>query len=165
MRTQFYANPYAFNLVGFYFTDLEDYTEQLTLAQKYKCSDFEHDVEMIDGETTLFSLCGDNFRLYCTHLEAWEDLSSEEQTLLEHLVQSVGYHIQDALEKLQDVTYSNQSAKDCAYDEAVEMGIEGIALRYFDCEAYARDCLLGGEWVELHLGLGEYLTITNVNHI
>lgn len=52
--------------------------------------------------------------------------------------------IEDAFAESYQGTY--QSAEDWAREQAEEiLGLEGVALQYFDAEAFARDCAIGGD--------------------
>ncbi|BDY05385.1 antirestriction protein ArdA [Ferrimonas sp. YFM] len=160
---QFYACPYSWNLQGFYFHGQEDYGSKLKRAQAVDPSgDFEHEVEFIDGDADLWSLSGQSLSVYFEQLEDWEALSDEEKAIVKHLAQNQGLSLPEALERLEYVQWQHGSTKDAAYDWAKFcFSLDGVALQYFDCEAFARDCVLNGEWTELYLGQGEYLTIIN----
>lgn len=160
---KFYANPYAFNLTGFYFSDDDEYQRKLKKAYATQCHDFEHEVEFIDGDHLGFSVMGECLNTWFAYEDEWTALTSEQQFIIEHLVKSVGYSFKEALEKIEDVHYVSEKATHYAMAYAEESGVSGFALRYFDSEAYARDCLLGGDWFELEPTHGEHITITNLN--
>lgn len=162
---KFYANPYKYGLTGFYFSTFEDYESQLNQAQEKQCSDYEHEVEVIDGdnsEFTLYNLVNDSYSKWDKHYQEWEELDEHQQSIVEFLVLNVGYEIEEAFTKLEELHYVNETAKDYAYTYAEEAGLQGLALQYFDCEAFARDCTLNGDWIEL---AEQTITITNLNSI
>lgn len=154
---KFYANPYSWDLTGFYFDSMEEYKYKLEAAQKVDPSgDFEHSVEDIDleeGEQLLFNSVGSNVSKFFELYEEFEDEFEHPQRLetMKWLVDN-GYanDIEHAKEKFEDVE-TTEDLQEYAFDCAVGNGLEedSFAYRYFDWESFINDAQCNGEIVTL----------------
>src|SRR5690606_293080 len=57
----------------------------------------------------------------------------------------VGYTLEDAMAKSDDVRMFEGSTEDYAYDLVEDIGIEGVSGDYFDYESYGRDLGINGD--------------------
>lgn len=156
-----FAQPYCASSLGFYFSDLEEYNQKLTSSTSE-----EFEIHFIDGddfESTLAHAIDLNQGNVARYFELADDGELEERIdAFVYLVDHVGYDIESALEKLEDVDLYEGSINDWAYDMASDcLGLEGVALDYFNCEAYARDCQLNGDIAQIRRDL----YVTNANSL
>ena len=165
----FFAQPYSLDAVGFYFDTLEAYTEKsenLLDAFGYPVEEFE--IQFIDGDDCeLFSACGINQCNLHTWFEDVADLRDQEKTALFYLCSILGYNLENALDKLEDVNLSEGNLKDVAetlFDELYLSDVPESVRAYIDYEKYARDCELGGDLCEFDFN-GTTWTCTNVSSL
>ena len=110
----------------------------------------DHDPELMytDYEgfpESLYSECGIDFDI----VNQYDMLGDEEKMIVEYLVDHIGYSIEQALEKHEDVNVYEGSMVDYAYDFVADCyDLPEIAARYFDYEAFARDLELEGDIAE-----------------
>ena len=110
----------------------------------------DHDPELMytDFEgfpESLYSECGIDFDI----VNQYDILGDEEKMIVEYLVDHIGYSIEQALEKHEDVNVYEGSMVDYAYDLVQDCyNLPDIAQRYFDYEAFARDLELEGDIAE-----------------
>lgn len=153
---------------SFQFSSLEDYiTKYDALNASHGLEEFE--IQFIDGtdfESSLAStinLAQHNVDDYFWLLEELEDTSESQQAAFLYLVSDLGYCAEKALEDYEYVMLSDESATDLAREYAEDaMGLTGFALQYFNAEAYANDCLLGGGWSEVNINGSQYI-VTNAS--
>ena len=110
----------------------------------------DHDPELMytDFEgfpESLYSECGIDFDI----VNQYDILGDEEKMIVEYLVDHIGYSIEQALEKHEDVHVYEGSMVDYAYDYISDCyDLPEIAARYFDYEGFARDQELEGAIAE-----------------
>ncbi|WP_422460935.1 hypothetical protein [Endozoicomonas sp. ALB115] len=159
------AVPYNRDLPSFYFSSFEEYEERLTVAKQidlifHLCGDFEHEVQFIDGEggQWLVDAFGCNIEGY---YEFIDESNSDQIAALFYLVTSLGYSIEIALEKVDEVMLTTEALKDYAFDRACESGeLSDFAKMYFNSEQYAEVLECNGD-VHLFNYDGQEYLVTN----
>jgi len=138
-----HAQPYAYGGRGFYFSDFDEYEEK-----EEKSPHEEWMIEFIDGdgsEAALFQAMGVNQGNLDTYFdvldEGWGD---EEMVALVYLTQDLGYKIDEALEKVEDVSIVEGTAEDYAYEYLEAVGYPTSNDWYFDHERFGRDVDIEG---------------------
>lgn len=168
--TTFFACPYNLDAKGFYFESHDDY-----LIRSERCVDSfgvpieEFEIQFIDGDdedAQLFDALG----ISQSNLDLWfdsiEDMSTEQKAALFFLVSNLGQPAAEALDHVDDVCLSNASLLDAAteqFDEFYPSLPPGVRA-YVDCEAYARDCELNGDFTEIEFA-GTVYTVLNANDL
>ena len=165
----FFAQPYSFDAVGFYFDTLEAYTEKSeNLLDAFGNPGEEFEIQFIDGDDCeLFSACGINQANLNLWFETITDLAEHEKTALYYLCSVSGYNLENALDKLEDVNLSEGNLKDVAetlFDEFYLSDVPESVRAYIDYEKYARDCELGGDLCEFYFN-GATWTCTNASGV
>lgn len=165
----FFAQPYNLDAVGFYFETLDAYSEKSeNLLDVFGNPVEEFEIQFIDGDDCeLFSVCGINQGNLQTWFETVADLSDQEKTALFYLRSVLGYNLENALDKLEDVNLSEGNLKDVAetlFDEFYLNDVPESVRAYIDYEKYARDCEIGGDLHEFDFN-GTTWTCTNASGI
>lgn len=165
----FFAQPYNLDAVGFYFDTLEAYTEKSEcMLDTFGNPVEEFEIQFIDGDDCeLFLACGINQGNLATWFETIVDLSDQEKTALFYLRSVLGYNLENALDKLEDVNLSEGNLKDVAealFDEFYLNDVPESVRAYIDYEKYARDCELGGDLYEFDFN-GTTWTCTNASSL
>ena len=165
----FFAQPYSLDAVGFYFDTLESYAEKSeSLLDAFGNPVEEFEIQFIDGDDCeLFSACGINQGNLAVWFDDVADMSDQEKTALFYLCSVLGYCLQNALDKLEDVNLSEGNLKDVAetlFDEFYLNDVPESVRAYIDYEKYARDCELGGDLCEFDFN-GTTWTCTNASGI
>lgn len=163
MKTTYHAQPYDISKQGFYFDSFEDYQ---TKAEASGAEEFE--LQFIDGsseDAQLFS----GLSIDQASLEQWFDeielLDDHEKAALYYLVSCVGYSLEDALTKIDDVCLYQGNLSDAAaelFDDCYLSDVPEHVRAYIDYDRFARDCELGGDMCEFEFA-GETYTCTNAN--
>ena len=163
----FFAQPYNLDAVGFYFDTLELFTarsEKLTDSLGYPVEEFE--IQFIDGDDVgLFSACNVSQANLNVWFESIEDLSGSEKIALFYLCGVSGYAVDNALDKLDEVSLYEGRLQDAAEEMFDEIYLDSVpeAIRaYIDYEKFARDCDQGGDLVEFQCN-GTTWTCTNAS--
>lgn len=147
-----HAQPYDLDAAGFYFRSLEDYEKKAEKnLNRYGQLVEEYELQVIDG-TDYF--CAEpyqcNLSSWFEQEEVFSGLSELEQKVVTWLVEDLRKTPQDALDTYEDVSLHEGTASDYAYGFAEDcLDLSGVALQYFDTEAFARDMRLNGELVEI----------------
>lgn len=165
----FFAQPYNLDATGFYFSDFEDYQAKAEgLLDAFGCPVEEFEIMFISGEDAdaeLFAAAGINQ----ANLEQWlelEDLDEQEKAAL-FAILSLGYNLDQALEKIEDATLFRGRLEDAAeelFDEIYLGEIPENLRAYIDYERFARDCELSGDMSEFEFA-GETWTMTNASSL
>jgi hypothetical protein len=158
--TEFYAQPYSIEHTGFYFNNIETFESGMKKLRKRGCEEVE--IQFIDGDDHLGRLAstanigqGDIYFWF----EDLEDLGETEVTQICFLL-DLGYVINEALDRYEDVCLYNGSARDYAYDLIDDTTDIPENLRfYIDYDAIARDMEINGEIAEIN----HDLIVTNAN--
>lgn len=169
---QFYANPYDMDATGFYFSTFEEYqTKAAANVNRYGAPVEEYEVEVIEAPDGLASMLQNAIHqgnIEAT-LETFEDLAAEPTyrlAALHYLMDVQSLSLEDALEKLDEVIIRPGTLQDAAYEYADELmdnyNTPKEIRNYFDYDAYARDCELGGDWYAFRYD-GEDYVILNAN--
>jgi hypothetical protein len=164
----FFAQPYNLDAAGFYFSDLDDYNAKAEgLLDSFGCPVEEVEIMFIDGsgaDAELFAAAGINQ----ANLEQWfddlEDLDEQEKAAL-FAILSLGYGLEQALEKIEDATLYRGRLEDAAeelFDEIYLSEIPENLHSYIDYSRFARDCELSGDMSEFEFA-GETWTLTNAS--
>ena len=164
-----YALPLNIDARGFSFTSADEYTtKQEALRDRFGAPVEEFEIQFIDGDDSkLFEAC----RIDQTNLDTWfdtiESLDRQEKAALFYLVDQVGYRLNEALEKLEDVCISECSLIEAAselFDDCYLSEVPQAIQNYIDYQAFASDCRLGGDMYEFELG-GTTWTVTNASEV
>jgi hypothetical protein len=162
-----YAQPLNIDAQGFNFSTAEDFTTQASaLRDRFGNEVEEFEIQLIDGDDSkLFEAC----RIHQGDLDTWfddiETLDDQQKAALFYLVDQVGYRMNEALEKIDDVCISECSLIDAAselFDECYLPDVLEAVRPYIDYDAFARDCRLGGDMVEFRFD-GTTWTVTNAS--
>ncbi len=163
----YFAQPYSLDAQGFYFSTLEEYEEKVNQCRdSFGLPVEEFEIMFIDGsseEAQLFNACSVNQANFGQFLSIIEDLPEYQQPALFYLCDVVGYGMEEAMNKLDDVSIYSGELKDAAeelFDECYAHEIPDHIKNYIDYDAFARDCELGGDMTEFEFA-GETYTITN----
>lgn len=144
--TEFYAQPYSIEQSGFYFDSFENFLTGMEKLKKRGCEEVE--ILLIDGDDHLFRLAN-AASLHQGDIEFWfEELNELDETAATQMMflLDLGYNLQDALERYDDVCLNNGSAADYAYDLINETSeVPEHLLNYIDYDAIARDMEINGE--------------------
>jgi len=164
---QFYAQPYNLDASGFYFSALEEYEEKSSQCfDSFGLAVEEFEIMFIDGsreEAQLFNACSVNQANLGQFLEILEDLPEYQQPALFYLCDVVGYGMEEAMSKIEDLSIYSGELKDAAeelFDECYAHEIPDHIKNYIDYDAFARDCEMGGDMTEFEFA-GETYTVTN----
>ena len=165
----FFAQPYSLDAVGFYFDTLEAYTEESErLLDAFGNPVEEFEIQFIDGDDCeLFSACRINQGNLAVWFDDVADLSIQEKTALFYLCSILGYSLENALGKLEEVNLSEGNLKDVAetlFDEFYLNDVPESVRAYIDYEKYARDCEIGGDLYEFDFN-GTTWTCTNASGV
>jgi len=164
---QFYAQPYNLDARGFYFSTEEEYEQKSSQCRdSFNLPVEEFEIQFIDGsleESDLFRACGVNQASIGQYLSIIEDVPEYQLPALFYLSDVLGYNMEDAMNKLDDVTLYCGRLEDAAeelFDECYAHEIPDNLRNYIDYKAFARDCELGGDMKEFEFA-GETYTCTN----
>lgn len=148
--TEFYAQPYSLDHIGFYFDSLERFEAGMEKLNNKGCEEVE--IQFIDGDDYLGSLAIDanvnqaNITLW---FEELDDLDAHQAQQLGFLLER-GYTLEDALDRYDEVCIFHGSAADYAQELIEETTEIPETLRFYIAyEAIAHDMKLNGELVEI----------------
>ena len=153
--SNFYANPYGYGYHGFYFDTAEE------LVEKLETADFEeYSIDCIDYEYSeifhALNIGGSNLAEFLDFMEGLSDL---EVVAVQYLAEYNRADLETVMRKYDDVIIFEGTLRECAEQEMLKtLDIPAHLINYIDYEAYARDCVCGGDWVEY----GRYV-ICNAN--
>ena len=137
-----HAQPYAYGGSGFYFTSSKDYDKK-----EAKSPHEEFEIQFIDGddlEIAVFNAMEVNQSNLHEFFDAVDSVDESDLPALQYLTTVYGMDFAEALEKVEDVSVFEGTAKDYAYELIDEIGVEGITGDYFDYEAFGRDVDIEG---------------------
>jgi antirestriction protein ArdA len=141
-----YATPYNLDYAGYYFSDIDEFN---TLYEQHHCEEFE--IQFIDG---------DNPKLFSTaqidqgNLNTWfEELANiaddDNKTIQISYLIDLGYKLDDALAKSDEVYLYRGSVEDYAYEVFNECyDIPQYLTHYVNYEKVANDMLINGDITE-----------------
>lgn len=167
--TTLYAQPYNMDAVGFYFHSFEEYeTKSENLRDRFGNVVEEFEIQFIDGDDAeLFEACGINQSNLSTWFDDIEDKDDNEKIALYFLTGTLGYDLDQAMDKVEDVIIFEGDAKEAAeelFDECYAHTIPENLRFYFDMDMFARDLEIGGDFNEFTFG-GKTYTCTNASGI
>ncbi len=149
--TTFYAQPYSLDHTGFYFDSLKDFETGMKRLNEQGCEEVE--IQFIDGNAYLSDLAkAAGIHQGNVHLwfEMLDDLEETAAIQLTFLLDDIGYSLEDALERYEDVCLYEGKASDYAYDLYEDCYDIPKSLRfYIDYDAIARDMAINGEITEI----------------
>lgn len=168
-NTTLYAQPYNMDAQGFYFHSFEEYeTKSENLRDRFGNVVEEFEIQFIDGDdAALFEACGINQSNLATWFDDIEDKDENEKIALYFLTGELGYTLDQAMDKVEDVIIYEGDAKEAAeelFDECYAHTIPENLRFYFDMDKFARDLEIGGDFNEFEFN-GTTYTCTNASGI
>lgn len=137
-----HAQPYDTSGIGFYFKSAEDYDKK---EAKNRNEEFE--IEFIDGsdlEFAVYKAMEVNQGNLHEFFDAVDSVDEDDLPALQWLTDDYGMDFAEALDRVEDVSVFEGTAKDYAYELIDDIGVEGITNDYFDYEAFGRDVYIEG---------------------
>ena len=167
--TTLFAQPYNMDACGFYFHSAEEFEEKAeALRDRYGNTVEEFEIQFIDGDDgELFEACG----ISQSNLSDWfddiEGMDDNEKVALYFLTGVLGYSLDDATRKVEEVVLFRGDAQEATeelFDECYAHAIPENLRFYFDMEKFARDLEIGGDFTEFRYD-GNTYTCTNASGI
>jgi hypothetical protein len=167
--TTLYAQPYSMDAVGFYFHTFEEFeTQSENLRDRFGNPVEEFEIQFIDGDDAeLFEACCINQANLSMWFDDIEDMDDHEKIALYFLTGTLGYNLDQAMDKVEDVIIFEGDAKEAAeelFDECYAHTIPENLRFYFDMDKFARDLEIGGDFNEFDFN-GTTYTCTNASGI
>jgi hypothetical protein len=158
--TEFHAQPYSLDHTGFYFDSIESFEAGMKRLNAQGCEEVE--IQFIDGEdhqAQLARLAEISQASIYRWFDTLDDLDESAALQISFLLE-LGYTLDGALERYDEVCFFEGTAADYAYDLINETTEVPEHLRfYIDYEAIARDMKINGEIAEIE----RELIVTNAN--
>ena len=150
---------------GFYFHSVEEFeSKSEKLRDRLGCAVEEFEIQFIDGEEAdLFEACGINQANLSSWFDNIEGLDDHEKITLYFLAGVQGYSVDDAMDKINEVSIFYGDALEAAeelFDDFYAHSIPDSLRCYFDIEKFAHDLEVGGEFNEFQYGSRTF-TCTN----
>lgn len=163
--TTLFAQPYNLDAQGFYFHSTEEFeTQSENLRDRFGCPVEEFEIQFIDGEgADLFEACGINRSNLFMWFDEIEVLDEHEKISLYFLAGILGYSLDSAMNKIDEVSIFHGDAQEAAeelFDDCYAHAIPENLRFYFDIEKFARDLEIGGDFNEFEYDNTTY-TCTN----
>lgn len=167
--TTLFAQPYNMDACGFYFHSAEEFEAKAeALRDRYGNPVEEFEIQFINGDDAeLFEACG----IGQANLSVWfddiEGMDEREKIALCFLAGALGYSLDNAMDKVEDVILFHGDAQEAAeelFDECYAHAIPENLRFYFDMEKFARDLEIGGDFNEFRYD-GSTYTCTNASAI
>ena len=167
--TTLFAQPYSMDACGFYFHSAEEFEEKAeALRDRYGNPVEEFEIQFIDGDDAeLFEACGINQANLSDWFDDIEGMDDDEKVALYFLTGVLGYSLDDATRKVEDVVLFRGDAQEAAeelFDECYAHAIPENLRFYFDMEKFAHDLEIGGDFNEFRYD-GNTYTCTNASGI
>ena len=163
MTNIYHATPYDISATGFYFSTYDEYAEKASSHRNEHDDPVEeYEIQFIDGDNSrLFKAVGVNQANLKTWFDKFEDLDGDDVIKAIYLAEDLGYRLEDALDRLEDVHLFEGTAIEYAESYIEDTGLlnempENLRF-YFDTDAFARDLLLGGDIAELEVDRTQYI--------
>jgi len=137
-----HAQPYDTSGIGFYFKSAEDYDKK---EAKNRNEEFE--IEFIDGsdlEFAVYKAMEVNQGNLHEFFDAVDSVDEDDLPALQWLTDDYGMDFAEALERVEEVSVFEGTAKDYAYEWVEDVGLPGNSDYYFDYEAFGRDVYIEG---------------------
>ncbi len=148
MTNSYYAQPYDISYTGYFFSDLQEFSDQLGKAP------FEEvELQFIDGDNpSLFEAAGINQGNIDTWFDELEHITDDEAIAIRYLIDT-GLDLEDAIERAEEVQIHHGSAEDYAaelVDECYDLNnIPEIIKYHIDYAGIANDMDLNSEISEI----------------
>ena len=167
--TTLFAHPYNMDACGFYFRSAEEFEEKVeALRDRFGNRVEEFEIQFIDGDDgALFDACGINQSNLSTWFDDIENKDEHEKVALYFLTGVLGYALDDAMDKIDEVMLFHGDAQEAAeelFDDCYAHAIPDNLRCYFDMEKFARDLEIGGDFAEFDYD-GTTYTCTNASGI
>ena len=167
--TTLFAQPYNMDACGFYFHSAEEFEEKAEALRDRYCNPVEEfEIQFIDGDDgALFDACGINQSNLWTWFDDIEGKDEHEKVALYFLTGVLGYALDDAMDKIDEVVLFHGDALEAAeelFDDCYALAIPDNLRCYFDMEKFARDLEIGGDFNEFDFQ-GKTYTCTNASGI
>jgi len=165
----FFAQPYNHDEEGFNFSTEEEFEQKSSqcrdefglLVEKF----YIYYVGGSPEVTEIFGACRVDQSNFGQFLAIIEDVPEDQWPDLFYLCDVLGYDMEDAMNKLDDVTLYSGRLEDAAeelFDECYAHEIPDNLRNYIDYKAFANDCQQGGDMCEFEFA-GDTFTCTNAN--
>lgn len=153
LSTTIFAHPYNMDACGFYFHSAAEFEEKAeALRDRYGNPVEEFEIQFIDGDDgALFDACGINQSNLSTWFDDIEGRDEHEKAALFFLTGTLGYGLDAALDKIDDVILFHGDAQEAAeelFNDCYAHAIPDNLRCYFDMEKFARDLEIGGDFAE-----------------
>lgn len=167
--TTLFAQPYSLDAQGFFFHSTEEFeTLSESLRDRFGCPVEEFEIQFIDGDDAdLFEVCSINQANLFMWFDEIEVLDDHEKISLYFLTGVLGYSLDSAMNKIDEVSIFHGDAQEAAeelFDDCYAHAIPENLRFYFDMEKFARDLEIGGDFNEFEFGNTTY-TCTNASGI
>lgn len=167
--TTLFAQPYNLDAQGFYFHSTEEFeSKSENLRDRFGCPVEEFEIQFIEGEDSdLFEACGINQSNLFVWFDEIEALDDHEKTSLYFLAGILGYSLDNAMNKIDEVCIFHGDAQEAAeqfFDDCYAHAIPENLRFYFDMERFARDLEIDGGFNEFEYE-GTTYTCTNASGI
>lgn len=159
-----FAHPYNLDAQGFYFHSADEFeTLSQNLRDRFGCPVEEFEIQFIDGENAeLFEVCGINQSNLFMWFDEIEVLGEHEKISLYFLAGVLGYSLDSAMNKIDEVSIFHGDAQEAAeelFDDCYAHAIPENLRFYFDMEKFARDLEISGDFNEFNFGGKTYTCI------
>lgn len=167
--TTLYAQPYNIAATGFQFHDLAEFESKAeALRDDYGNPVEEFEIQYLEGDDgELFAACGIHQGNLSTWFDEIEPMDDDRKVALYALVGEIGYTLDNAMDKVDDVCIFRGDAEEAAeelFDDCYSGSIPENLRFYFDMAKFARDLVIGGDFNEFRFD-GETYTVTNASGI
>ncbi len=167
--TTLFAQPYNLDSQGFYFHSTEEFeSKSENLRDRFGCPVEEFEIQFIDGDDAeLFEACGIDQSNLSTWFDDIEVLDDHEKISLYFLAGNLGYDLDSAIDKIDEVIIFHGDAQEAAeelFDDCYAHTIPDNLRFYFDIEKFAHDLEANGDFNEFQCGKRTF-TCTNANGI
>lgn len=167
--TTLHATPHNRDAAGFYFESLDDYQAKVEIhLDRFGNFVEEFEIQFINGDDSeLFNACSINQ----SNLDTWFDvidlMTDAEKLNLYYLVGTAGYHLEQALDKVDEPSIYYGKLLDAAtelFDECWLPSVPDNVKYYIDYKKFAHDCQLGSDMCEFEYASKTY-TCTNSSQL
>ncbi|APG62022.1 hypothetical protein LPB140_03415 [Sphingorhabdus lutea] len=105
MTNIYHATPYDISATGFYFSTYDEYAEKAAIHRNEHGDPVEeYEIQFIDGDNLrLFNAVGVNQANLQNWFDKFKDLDGDDAIKAIYLAEDLGYRLEDALDRLDDV--------------------------------------------------------------
>lgn len=167
MEAKFFAQPYDINARGFYFDNPNQYHEKYQRNLPVE----EYEFQFVDGDSNacalakLFHPGPQEIEKFYEILDQFEYRPDDFIKLCYILESRITYHIDEAVEEIDNVTLFEGTAVDYANDYMEQLYTKDIPeffKNYFDAEQFANDLRLSGDISEFEFNDSSYIVTVKV---